>query len=82
MFFRTTWRLPEVKKAKKKVQKHPNLTNSIAFYTEKDFKSKNVRGKKVYILAKDVNIERKLEIKAKKIWPEKGLFLVRPNTGS
>ena len=36
----------------------------MAFHTEKDLKSKNASGKKVYILAKDVNTERKFEIKA------------------
>ena len=35
----------------------------MAFHTEKDLKSKNVRWKKVYILAKDVNTERKFKIK-------------------
>ena len=35
-------------------------------------------GGKVYILAKDVNTERKFEIKAKKNRPEKGLFLGAP----
>ena len=36
-------------------------------HTDKDLKSKNVRGKKIYILAKDIDSERKFEIKAKKI---------------
>ena len=40
--------------------------------TDKDIKYKNVRGKKVYVLAKD--IDSKFEIKAKKIRLEKGLF--------
>ena len=39
----------------------------MAFHTEKDLKSKNIRGKKVYFLAKDVHTERKSEIKAKKM---------------
>ena len=39
---------------------------------------KNVWEKKVYILAKDVNTERKLEIKANKNRPEKGLLLNAP----
>ena len=34
--------------------------------------------KKAYIIAKDDITERKFEIKAKKIWPEKGLFLGAP----
>ena len=38
----------------------------MAFHAEKDLKSKNTGGKKVYILAKDVNTERKLEIKGSK----------------
>ena len=35
----------------------------MAFHAEKDLKSKNDRGNKVYILAKDVSTERKFEIK-------------------
>ena len=35
--------------------------------TDKDLKSKNVREKKVYILAKDIDLKRKFEIKANKI---------------
>ena len=50
--------------------------------TDKDLKSKNFRGKKVYILAKDIDSKRKFEIKAKKIRLEKGLFLGHPNSGS
>ena len=34
--------------------------------TDKDLKSKNVSGKKIYILAKDIDSKRKFEIKAKK----------------
>ena len=50
----------------------------MAFHTEKDLKSKNVRWKKVYILAKDVNTERKFKIKQiKKVY-----FFVHPNSGS
>ena len=41
----------------------------MAFHTEKDLKSKNVRDKKVYILAKDINICRRK-------------FFMRPKTGS
>ena len=37
---------------------------------------------KVYILAKDVNTERKFKIKTKQIRPEKGLFLVHPDSYS
>ena len=45
--------LPESqKKRPKEVQKHINLTDSMAFHTDKDLKSKNDRGKKVFILAK------------------------------
>ena len=50
----------------------------MTFQTEKDLKSKNVREKKIYILAKEVDIERKFEIKAKKIRPENGLFFGAP----
>ena len=46
----------------------------MTIFTDKDLKSKNVRGKKVYILAKDIDSKRKFEIKAKKIRLEKGLF--------
>ena len=42
--------------------------------TNKDLKSKKFKGKKVYILAKDIDSKRKLEIKAKKFRLEKGLF--------
>ena len=35
--------------------------------TYKDLKSKKFRGKKIYILAKDVDSKRKFEIKAKKM---------------
>ena len=40
-----------------------------------DLESKNVRGKKVYILAKDIDSKRKFEIKAKEFRLEKGQFL-------
>ena len=36
--------------------------------TDKDLKSKNVKVKKVCILAKDIDSKRKFEIKAKKNW--------------
>ena len=42
--------------------------------TGKDFQSKNAMGKKVYILAKDINTERK----QKKCRPEKDLFFGAP----
>ena len=35
--------------------------------TDKDLKSKNFRGKKVYIIAKNIDSKRKFEIKAKQI---------------
>ena len=41
----------------------PNNSN---LRTDKDLKSKNVRGKKGYILAKDIFSKIKFEIKAKK----------------
>ena len=41
----------------------------MAFQTERDLKGKIAFGKKGYILAKDVNTERKFEIKGKKISP-------------
>ena len=37
----------------------------MTLHTDKDFKSKNVTGKKVYILAKDID-SSKFEIKANK----------------
>ena len=50
----------------------------MTIFTDKDLKSKNVRGKKVYILAKDIDSKRKFEIKAKKIQLEKCLFFGSP----
>ena len=45
----------------------------MAFHTEKDLKSKNFI---VFTLAKDVNTERKFEIKAKKVLKaSKGLYV-------
>ena len=35
--------------------------------SDKDLKSENFRGKKVYILAKDIGSKRKFEIEVKKI---------------
>ena len=66
------------------MQKHPNiliLPNNMAFHTEKDLKSKNVKKEKKYILAKDVNTEKNLN-QSQKNRPEKSLFLVLPNSGS
>ena len=55
----------------------------MAFDTEKDLKSKYVRWKKVYILAKDVNTKRIFEIRAKnKFDLKKPYALVHPNSGS
>ena len=45
----------------------------MAFHTEKES-----GGGKDYMLAKDVNTERKFEIKAKKNRPEKGLLFGAP----
>ena len=42
--------------------------------TDKDLKSKNVRGKTIYILAKDMDSKENLKSKPKKNWLEKGLF--------
>ena len=42
-------------KSKKKMQNVLILPNSKVFHIEKALKSKNTRGKKVYILAKDIN---------------------------
>ena len=38
--------------------------NNTTLRTDKDLKSKNVRGKKVHKLAKDIDSKRKFEIKA------------------
>ena len=55
----------------------------MAFHTEKDLKSRNVMGKKVFILAKDVNTERNLELKSqKKIGLKKAYLCSHPNSGS
>ena len=43
------------------------MTNNMTVRTDKDLKSKNFKGKKVYILAKDIDSKRKFEIKAKKM---------------
>ena len=50
----------------------------MTLHTDKDIKSKMSRGKKGYILAKDIDIKRKFEIKAKKNWLEKGLLFESP----
>ena len=64
-----TW-LPDdcvkVKKGPKKCKSIQSWPKSMAFHTKKDLKSKNIMGKKVYVLANDVHTERKFEIKAKK----------------
>ena len=52
--------------------------NNITLYTDRDLKSKNVKEKKVYILAKDIDSKRKFEIKAKKNRLEKANFLGSP----
>ena len=49
----------------------------MAFHTEKES-----GGEKDYMLAKDVNTERRFEIKAKKIGLKKTYYLVYPNSGS
>ena len=50
--------------------------------TDKDLKSKNFRGKKVYILAKEIDSKRKFEIKAKKFRIIKiPFFEGHPNSG-
>ena len=38
----------------------------MTLHPDKDLESKNVREKKVYMLAKDIDSKRKFEIKAKK----------------
>ena len=50
--------------------------NNTTLRTDKDLKSKNARGKKVYILAKNIDSKRKFEIKAKKNRLEKGQAVV------
>ena len=39
----------------------------MTLHIDRDLKSNNFRGKKVYILAKDIDSTRKFEIKAKKV---------------
>ena len=55
--------------ARKKAKNDLLWPNSMAFHTEKDLKSKNVRGKKVYILARDVNTENKAKQISAWKWP-------------
>ena len=50
----------------------------MTLHTDKDLKSKNVRGKKVYILAKDIDQEENLKSKPKTFQLEKGLFFGSP----
>ena len=50
-------------------------------HTDIDPKSKNFRGKKVYILFKDIDSKRKFDIKAKKFRLGK-IPLDHPNSGS
>ena len=46
----------------------------MTLHTDEDLNSKNVRGKKVYILAKDIDLKRNLKSKPKKNRLEKGLY--------
>ena len=46
--------------------------------TDKDLQSKNVRGKKVYILAKDIDLKKNLKSKPKK----RPILLGHPISGS
>ena len=71
----TAWGPPQIG-LPKKVQKRP-LNKQYGFYPEKDLKSKNVKGKKVYILAKDVNTERKFKSKPKS-WARKRPDITAP----
>ena len=52
--------------------------NNMTLLTDEDLYSKNFRVKKIYILAKDIDSVRKLEIKAKKFRLEKGKFFGLP----
>ena len=52
----------------------------MTLHTDKDLKSKNLRGKKVYILAKD--IDSILKSKPTKICLKKSLLLGHPYSGS
>ena len=56
-----------------------NFTEGFLAHTDKDLKSKNFKGKKFYILAKDINSNTKFEIKAKKYFGlKKTYFLGSP----
>ena len=58
--------LLKVLRREKKCKNYKIWPNNSTFHTDKDLKSKTFRGKKVYILTKDVDSLRKFEIKVKK----------------
>ena len=74
MSWLTAWRVPESLGWPTKCKNVKIWPNNMTFRTDKDLKTKNFRGKKVCILAKDIDSKRKFEIKAKKFRLEKGLF--------
>ena len=78
----SAWRLPESQKRPKKCKNVLFWAKSMAFRTEKNLKSKNSRGIKVFILAKDVNTKENFESKPNKCRLKKGLFFLHPNSGS
>ena len=74
----------------KKRQKSPNLGKNVkilpynmTFHADKDLKSKNFAGKKVYKLAMDVNSNINfLIIALKNLGLKRPIFLGHPNSGS
>ena len=50
----------------------------MTFRTDKVLKSKNLRDKKVYILAEDIDSKRKFEIRAKKKFGLKKAYFFGP----
>ena len=79
----TAWRVPESLGWSKKCKNVKIWPNNMTLSTDKDLKSNKFKGEKVYILAKDIDSRRKLEIKAKNIsaW-KRPIFLGHPNSGS
>ena len=50
----------------------------MTLYTDKNLKSKNVMGKKVYIVSNDIDSKENLKSKPNKFQLEKGLFFGSP----
>ena len=63
----TAWRVSKSLGLPKKCKNVKIWPNNMTLSTDNDLKSKNFRGKKVYILARNINSKRKFEMKAKQI---------------